>query len=301
MGCRDDADREIERLATWQHGVIARPQLLAAGLGRGAIDKRVQKRRLVAVHPGVYALGHAALRREGWWMAAALAYGGRAVLSHHTAAAAWELRPSRSRIDVSLVTADGRRSKAGTRLHRVRSLPDDERARLGPLPVTSLARTLLDLAPLLTVHHVEQAIHRAGVHGSFDLVAVRQVLDRHRGKAGAPRLAALLARLHGAAAELTRSELEIAFLALCDRYALPRPVANARIHGFEVDFHWPGTRLIVETDGRHHAMPAQRERDHDKRLILEAAGWRVIGLTFTQVTADAARTAARLRAVLTGG
>ena len=296
----DDKERAIERLATTQHGVVTRGQLLALGLGVGAIEARLRKRRLIRLHRGTYAVGHQALRREGWWMAAALAHGSGAVLSHHTAAAAWDLRPPRDRIDVSVPPESGcRRSQRGIRLHRV-AVPADEVTVLGALPVVTVPRVLLDLATVLAAHHLEQVIHEADIRGLFDLTAVQRVIDRAPPRPGVRSLRSLLDALAGRGAQRTRSELEVRFLALCARHGLPIPAANARIEGFEVDFHWPGTRLVVETDGAWHRMPQQRERDHAKRLALEAAGWHVIPLTFRQVTEQGPATAARLRRILRG-
>jgi hypothetical protein len=298
MRGRDDTEPAIARLATHQHGVITRAQLRAAGLGEKAIDHRIRSGRLARIHPAVYALGHAALRREGWWMAAALAYGPGAVLSHHTAAAAWGLRAPRTRIDVTLETTDGVRSKPGTSVHRVRALPSWQTAQRGPLPVTSLARTLLDLAPLLDDHQLEQAIHEADLRGRFDLVAVRRVIAAHPTRAGAPRLASVLDRLAGVGAQRTRSTLEVRFRRLCADHGLPAPAVNAVVEGFEVDAWWPRVGVAVEVDGPHHRMPEQRRRDHEKRLALEALGVRVVVVTEDQVDHDGARTAGRLSAII---
>jgi very-short-patch-repair endonuclease len=293
-----DANLQLLELARRQHGVVSRAQLVALGLGVKAVEYRLRTGRLVAIHRGVYAVGHDALRREGWWMGAVLAYGLGSFLSHHTAAAVWGMRAPRTRIDVSMETADGRRSKRGTVLHRVRSLPASETTRHDGLPVTTVARTLLDLAAVIDDHALEQAVHHADLHHRFDLRDVRRVLDAHPGREGTPALCALVDRLLGTGAQLTRSRLEQLFRRLCRDHRLPEPAVNARVSGEEVDFWWPPTNVVVEVDGGHHRMPLQRERDHAKRLGLEAAGYRVIPLTGAQVQFQAARTAAQLRAVL---
>ena len=293
-----DPDTIIRHLAHEQHGVVGRRQLIAEGVNPGAVDRRRRAGRLIPLHRGVFAVGHVRLRREGWWLAAVLACGEGAALSHFAAAALWGMLPPRERIDVTTPARGGRAKRHGIVLHRVRSLPDDEVVVLHGIRVTTVARTLLDLAALLDAHELEQAIHHADRSHRYDGRAVRAVLAVHPTRPGAPRLTALLDRLEGVGAQATRSRLEVAFLRLCDGHSLPRPVANARVHGFEVDFHWPGTNLVVETDGSHHRMPEQRERDHEKRLALEAAGLRVVTLTYRQVKRSPAQVATALRTLL---
>lgn len=287
-------DLEVRNLADAQHGVVARAQLVELGLPQTAIDHRLRARTFRSLHRGVYALGHRELRREGWWMAAVLALGPGAVLSHHTAAAVWNLAPPRERIDVTVPVAGGRSRRRGLRIHRVPGLSPSDRTTLGPLRVTTVARTLLDLAAVVDEHRVEQLIHHADQQQCFDRRSVEQALERCGKRPGAPALLRVLERLEIAGAARTRSGLEVALMRLCDRHGLPRPVVNSVIGGFEVDFRWPGTNLVVEADGPHHRMPLQRERDHRKRLALEAAGLRVITLTEDQVELDGARTAAAL-------
>src|SRR4051812_36369972 len=146
-GMRMQADIELAALAARQHGVVCRAQLHACGLGDRAIHDRVAAGRLHRVHRGVYAVGHMALTRDGRLLAAVLACGPGAVLSHATAASVWGLRHSNAaRIHVTVPSAAGRSGPAIVRLHRVATLRDEHRTRVGRLPVTTPARTLFDLA-----------------------------------------------------------------------------------------------------------------------------------------------------------
>ncbi|HEU4973922.1 MAG TPA: type IV toxin-antitoxin system AbiEi family antitoxin domain-containing protein [Baekduia sp.] len=291
-------DSRVRELADRQHGVVGRGQLVALGLPATAVDHRLRAGTLRSVHRGVYALGHRALRREGWWMAAVLACGPGAVLSHQTATAAWGLTSPRATIHVTVPVPGGRSRRGGVRLHRVPALCASEITRVGVLPVTTVGRTLLDVAASVDRHRLEQLIHHADQRARFDRREVEAVLGRCAGRPGAPLLSEVLARLEGSGAAATRSGLEVALLRLCDAHGLPRPVVNSRIGPYEVDCRWPGTTLVVEADGPHHRMPAQRRRDHDKRLALEADGWRVITLTEEQIEEQADATAQALHRLL---
>jgi hypothetical protein len=296
-----DPDRQIAALATRQHGPVTRGQLQALGLTPQHIAHRIAIGRLIRIHRSVYAVGHPSLTREGRWMAAVLACGERAVLSHGDAAALWDLTPARGVvIHVMTPSRSGRApDRRRVRLHRVGTLTDDERTVLAQIPVTTPARTLLDLAPSLRPRTLEEVIERMDRLALFDLVAVRRVLDTHPRQPGAPKLRMVLERLASAPAADTRSPLEVALLQLCDDYNLPTPLTNTLVAGHLVDFHWPGTDLIVETDGfafhrTRHAFDADRERD--QALALE--GYRVIRFTYNQVTRRRRDTARRLRTLL---
>lgn len=296
-----DPDRRIAALAARQYGPITRSQLRSLGLTDDDVDHRVGIGRLIRLYRGVFAVGQTAMPREGRWMAAVLACGSDAVLSHGDAATLWDLVPSRgSVIHVSTSSRSGRAlDRRRIRLHRVGTLTEDEKTVFANLPVTTPARTLLDLAPSLRPRALEDVIERMDRLWLFDLVAVRRCLDAHPRQSGAPKLRAVLDRLAGAAVADTRSPLEIALLQLCDDYNLPAPRANTMIAGHLVDFHWPGTDLIVETDGfafhrTRTAFDADRERDQ----ALALAGYRVIRFTYDQVTRRRRETARRLRALL---
>ncbi len=302
MDAHSAPDRLIAELAGRRHGVVSLEQLLDSGLGRGAIAHRVRTGRLHPIHRGVYAVGHRALSREGRWLAAVLACGDGAVLSHGCAAHLLGLRPSSAAIaDVTIDSRAGRRRRAGIRVHRPRvPVHASERTLHEGIPVTSVARTLLDLAELVSHPSLARAVERAEALGLFDLRAVQDTLERHRTRRGAARLRAVLDAYR--ADVLTRSDLEATLLALCAAHDVAPPATNARVAGHEVDFVWRAQRLIVETDGRlHHATAAAFERDRARDARLTVAGYRVVRFTHRQVTREPAHVVATLHALLGSG
>ncbi len=291
--------RATADLATRRHGVVAHRELLALGWSSSAIGRAAATGRLHRLHVGVYAVGHRALGADGRRLAAVLACGPGAVLGHGTAAAVWGIRPSAAGlVHVVVPSGAGRRAPRGVRLHRCAALRDDERTEVGVLPVTSVARTLLELARSLPPAALARVLDRTEVLGLFDLRAVEAVLAVHHGEPGTRRLRDGVAA-HGAiGAALTRSALEDAFLALCDEHGLPRPHANAVVCGLEVDFLFPGG-LVVEADSRRHhtgALAFERDRERDARLLV--AGFRVLRLTHRRIAGEPAAVARLVRAAL---
>lgn len=291
-------DAVIATVAAGQHGLVSCRQLLAAGVGRGAIEHRLRTGRLIGVHRGVYAVGHLHDANEVRWMAAVLACGDSAVLSRHAAAAHWELRPSSAlRIDVTVAGRAGRRARRGIVVHRSTDLPPAETTTHRGIPVTTVARTLLDVAAILQPPSLSRAVERSDILELFDLAAVQSTLDRHPNHRGAARLGAVLDLYRDD--EPTRSELEAMFLALCAAHDLPRPLVNHMVEREEVDFLWPHHRLIVEVDGRQtHLTRAAFERDRAKDARLTVAGYRVIRFTYRQIQYAPEGVAATLRALL---
>lgn len=186
LGARD-RERAIADLAARQHGVVARSQLLALGFGRGAIAHRVDSRRLHPVHRGVYAVGRSALNRRGVWLAAVLACGGGAALSHWSAGALWGLIRPRGPTHVSR-TAQRGRGPAGVALHRRRDLPGTDRCIRNGIAVTSVPRTLLDLAAVGGESTLARAVEEADRLGLLDLGALVELRRRCLGQAGTRRL-----------------------------------------------------------------------------------------------------------------
>jgi hypothetical protein len=279
-------DRLLSDVARRQHGVVSRRQLAEIGFGERAIARRVQSGRLHRLHRGVYAVGHTVLRREARWLAAVLACGEGAVLSHRSAAELWGLYPSAAaRVDVAVSHTSGVRSTARIVVHRSRR--EMRTTRRDGVPVTTVMQTLADLAIAVPRRQLEKAAENAEAGRRLDLNALDATHP------GAKRLLAVVNE-HDLGS-YTRSETEDAFLELCDRYEIPRPLVNTRVEGFEVDFCWPGERLIVETDGRHHATRARFESDRARDALLIAIGWRVMRFTRRQVRRDPAEVAARVR------
>jgi hypothetical protein len=277
----------VRALAGRQHGIVARRQLQAIGLSDGGIDHWLRNGRLVSMRRGVYALGHTELRREGDLLAALISVGDDAVLSHRSAARQWGLRPwSGAFIELTARDDRGHKAKDGLRVHTSLELEDWEITEHDSIPVTTPARTLLDLAAVVPAHHLRRAVERAVQEEIYDHGAVLRVMAAHPRRRGSAALEALLDDLHDhGTATVTRSDLEALFLQLCLDHDLPRPQVNHFDNGRELDFRWSVERVVVETNGfAFHRSRAAFEDDHDKRLALEAAGWRVISLTWRQVT-----------------
>jgi very-short-patch-repair endonuclease len=287
------ADRVIAARADAGDGVVSRAELLAAGVTPDAIRGRIERGLLIPLYRGVYAVGHRALTQHGRWRAALLAVGEGAVLSHRSAGHAWSVAGEGSTIDVSVPA--NRRGGAGIRLHRA-LLPPDEVTELDGLPVTTIGRTLIDLAAVLRPHQLERALRDVETRRLGDALALDSLLTRHRGRRG---LAALRVALHTDLAAVTRSELEDRFLRFCRSRRLPPPASNATLLGFEVDLLWREARVVGELDGyATHAgrMAFEADRDRDRRLV--AAGWRVVRITWRQLHHEPAALAADLRAIL---
>ena len=231
-------------------------------------------------------------------MGAVLACGDGAGLSYACATALWEVRPYTGEwIDVTVPTRAGRVRRDRIRLHRSATLAaEDVTTRCG-IPVTTVARTLLDVAATLTSPALARTIEQTEIRRLFDLNAVDAVLARNANHPGAKRLTRALALYRDD--EFTRSELERAFLALCDAHGIPRPLVNHIVEGHEVDFFWPDQRVVVETDGRetHFTLTAyEGDRARDARML--ALGYRTMRASERQVRRDPATVANTLSAVL---
>jgi very-short-patch-repair endonuclease len=294
----DTPDRQIAQLAAKQYGVVSRCQLVAAGLGPRAITHRVRAGRLHRVHRGVYAVGHPRLSRDGVRMAATLAFAATALLCLHDAGAHWQLRASSaSWVHVTIPSRAGRKPRPGIHIHRPLSLPDADRATHRGIPVTSVPRTLIDLAEVLPSAALARTIEQADALRLLDLVALREALARQPRRRGAALVASAVDGYRDDV--ITRSELEARLLVLCTQHRLPAPAVNVRVHGYEVDFLWPANRVIAETDGRrHHATHAAFERDRARDAQLTVVGYRVVRFTYRQVTRESAAVARTLQALL---
>ncbi len=291
-------DERLAQLATRQHGVVSRYQLFRLSFTRGLIEHRLETGLLHRVHRGVYAVGHRSLTLHGRWMAAVLACGPGAVLSHRDAAALLGLRESAAgAIEVTAV-GRSRHNRRGIRVHRPRSLHAEDRTIRDGIPVTSLARTLLDLAEVLNLRQLERVVEEAERLRLFDLRAIERLLARCRGHRGARSLRRVLAprKLPGLEA---RSELERRFVDLCRDAGLPLPALNVSVEGYEVDAFWPAQRLIVELDGyAFHRTRKSFEQDRVRDATLQLAGQRVLRITHRRVVYDAEAVVATLERAL---
>lgn len=301
----------ISLLAERQHGVVTAAQLYSLGLSRDQVSRRAANGWLHRVHRGVYAVGHRNLSGHGRWLAAVLAVGGDAALSHEPAARLWRLRggsagarpgsgsPPSPGIDVTLPGQRGAAKRAGIRIHRCSSLSPGERTERDGIPVTTPARTLLDLALVLPRRQLERAIDEAERLRLCSAGELRGLHERHRGRAGTALVAAVLDE-HAAGSTATRSELEERFLGLCRERGLPRPQVNARLLSLTVDFFWPPV-LVVEVDGAaSHLTRRAFQDDRDRDSLLEAHGYRVLRFTWLDVTQRAGVVAHRVLRVLRG-
>ena len=275
-------------------------QLRACGLDRGGIEHRLATRRLQRLWRGVYAFGHRELRPEGRLIAAVLACGPGAVLSHRSAAADWELLPAAAApLDVTVATKAGRRRRRGIRIHCVRSLDPQDVTTKDGIPITTPAKTLVDLNAVVPDRLVERAYEQAQVRRLVPPGAIEDALERSTGRKtrALRRLIAIERRI----TTITRSELEERFLALVRRGGLPEPQVNARLAGYEVDFLWRDQRRVIEVDGfAYHSTREATSRDRRKDDDLEAAGYRVTRFTADQILHDPDDTLARATRALHG-
>lgn len=229
-------------------------------------------------------------------MAAALTYGPEAVVSHRSAAAVWGLRPTgQTRIDVT-GPGYGRRSRPKIRVHGTTKLHPEDVATVDGIPVTSIARTLLDLSSTLTTDRLLRVIEHAVQLGLFDLNALDRAIARAPRRSGIKALRSVVAAYREP--PRTRSELEREFFDLIRASGLPQPLVNAKLAGLEVDFLWP-SGLVVELDGRgYHTSPRAFEVDRIRDAKLQRAGCRVLRITYRRLREDPAGVLADVRALL---
>jgi hypothetical protein len=270
----------VSDLAGGQWGVVSVAQLRALGASRSTITRRVQAGQLHRLFPAVYAVGHTVLGREGRRLAAVLACGPNAVLSHRTAAAQWGLlRTDQTRIDVT--APRGRHGAPGIRLHRSRSLDAQDTTSHEGIPITTVSRTLLDLAVQARPSELERALAQTERLRVYDHRAIADVIARSNGHRGTP----ILAQATKQESKWTRNEWEAEFLELIRKAGLPEPQTNdafdAPDHGHcEPDYHWPSHQVIVETDGfETHGTRAAFRNDRAKDAALTASGYRVLRFT----------------------
>lgn len=294
-------DAALAALAGRQHGVVARRQLQALGLGDDAIDLRLRRGRLHAVHRGVYAVGHRVLSRDATFMAAVLV-AGDAVLSHRSAAVLWGLTTAERR-DVEISVPRALRPRPRLEIHRA-WLRADEVTVCARIPVTTPARTLFDLASGLPRHRLERAATEAEVRRLTSPTSLDALVARHPRRAGNTAVRALLAD-HAIGRHVTRRELELRFLGFLDETGLPRPQVNATVdlppRPREVDCLWADRRLVAELDGfATHGTRNAFEDDRARDRALQAAGYRVVRITWRQLHGERATIARQLRALLAG-
>lgn len=295
MGRKPRTQRAVAKLAATQYGVVSGVQMGQLGWGEDAIARELAAGRLHGVHRGVYAVGHPAISDHGRARAAVLACGEGAVLSHESAAWLWGIAPVLAqRIEVTATVP--RHHQPLIRLHSSRALLDGDRTESERVPVTSVARTLLDLAARSS-RRLPYWLQRASRLGILDLIEVDELLRRSKGMRGVARLRAGLEghRLP----EFTRSNLERRFLALLREAGVPRPSVNCFVAGFELDFYWDELRFAVELDTyEHHGDQLAFERDRLRQEDLKLAGIEMDRITGQRIDREPTAVIARLRRLL---
>ncbi|HVS99610.1 MAG TPA: type IV toxin-antitoxin system AbiEi family antitoxin domain-containing protein [Solirubrobacterales bacterium] len=273
--------RAAWELARRQHGVLARRDLEALGFSKMAIDHRVATGRLHLVSRGVYAVGRRELTPHGRWMAAILACGDDAVLSHRSAAELWGIgRKESGRIDIT-IRRHSKIRRRGIQVRRRVSLPEQSVTRRHGIPVTTPVQTLIDQATELRPLRLERAVNEADKLDLVDPETLRTALDAYVGMPGVKMLRTLLDR-H--TFRLSDSDLEVLFRPLALAADLPLPLTKHRVLGYETDFYFPDHGLIVETDGlRYHRTPSQQARAARRDQVHTAAGLRVLRFTHWQI------------------
>jgi very-short-patch-repair endonuclease len=290
-----DAQTAARRLAKRQHWVITRGQLLALGFTTDAIRHRVEIGRLHPTWRGVYAIGRSELTQEGVFIAAVLACGPGAVLSHLSAAALWGLVKVAWPVQVSVPLGRTPR-RTGIKVHR-RATTDPTRHR--NIPVTSPTQTLLDIACQLNGTQYERAVNEAINRDLVDPDVLRPELDQIGPRAGVSPLRRLLDRHTHV---LTDTELEQRFVPIARRAGLPRPQTQAWVNGHRVDFYFPDLKLVVEADSlRFHRTPSQQAKDRLRDQAHTVAGLTPLRFTHAQITFDPAYVEATLSALSSRG
>jgi very-short-patch-repair endonuclease len=293
-------DLRMARLASHQHGVVGRWQLNRLGLTEQMIRTRVARGGLNRLCRGVYAVGHTAITVEARWMVAVLAYGPSAVLSHRSAGQLWGLYP-RGRLAPEVTCRESKRRKRGIVIHRG-TLLADEVVRVRGVPVTSVPRTMFDLAATRTEREVERAWNEMEVREYRSSLSVPDLIERYPGRKGTLMLARVANRktLVG----ITRNDLEEAFLAMIDRFGLPRPRMNTHLpirdRFYEIDCLWEDRKVAIELDGGGaHGTKRAFEQDRERDRILTAERYTTARLTWHQITETPTEVADDLRRILT--
>jgi very-short-patch-repair endonuclease len=287
-------DRAVIEAAAACDWVLSAAQLGAIGLTPNQIGNRVRRGLLHRWHRGVYAVGRPRLGFEGECRAAFLACGPHSAISHASGLGLWGVRAARGAIHVSVPR--GRAGHPGLCVHRPRLLHRDEVVERDGVAVTTVGRTLLDVAGNSSAERIAWLMHEAAVQRVLDLREVWMVIDRHPNHRGRWRLERALE----IEVEPTHSGLERELLSICKSARVPAPRVNQHVWSIdrleEADFHWPEVRLVLEVDGaRYHSTRWRRKKDAEKTARLEAAGWTVCRFSEIQVRLDARGVADEIR------
>jgi very-short-patch-repair endonuclease len=287
----------ISELATRQHGVVSRTQLLEIGVPAATIGGWLRRGHLHRLHRGVYAVGHALLTQEGRWLAAVFGCGPGSFLSHGPAAQLLGIVPRRERFALHVSVLGGvDRSPRGILCHRPRSLERRDTMVRNRIPVTTVTRTVWDLATTFTPLRTRRAFEQAEKLGLLDRARLARLLVAAPSRKGAGTIRQLLAE-RALPLEATRTRLEEIVLETCRDHSLPLPAVNVPLLGYEVDFLWPDARFVVEADGGDHLNRIQRDKDNERDADLGRAGYLVRRYSWAAL-ADGPAVAAEIAAIL---
>jgi very-short-patch-repair endonuclease len=285
----------LQEQALRQHGVATHRDLLEIGFKHGAIKRRVEAKRLHRVHQGVYAVGRPGLERRGRWLAAVLAYGVGAVLSHRSAAVHWGLT-RREPAGVDVTARQGRAGRPGIIFHRCQLEPADV-THHDAIPVTTPTRTLFDLSEVVDENALRGACEEADRLGMLELKELERIVERGWGRHALKPIRPILADARHA--DDPGSPLEDKFSSFCREQRLPKPSTNVTVLSFKVDALWPAQRLVVELDSvAFHSHRSAFESDRARDAALLVAGYRVIRITDRRLRNEPASVAAQIRQLL---
>jgi very-short-patch-repair endonuclease len=288
-------ERELAALARRQHGVVSRRQLIAGGLGLRTIRRWTERGQLGVLHRGVYVLGLSQLNQRSEWMAAVLACGEGALLSHRSAAELWALT-KKSHSGPVEVTATAGRGRPGITVHEG-GIYKDDRAVVARIPVTSVARTLFDLAEVVDERQLGRAFEEADRLNLLHIGALEDVCARGHGRRALRPIRQLIEEAR--VPVRTRSDLEERFALFCREHDIVPTATNVEVLGHEVDAFWPRERVIVELDGyAFHRHRAAFERDRSKDIARQVAGYRAIRVTDRRLEGEPDAVAKEIRALL---
>jgi Protein of unknown function (DUF559) len=276
-----------------RYGLVTTADLYASGVSRSAICRRVQSGALCRRYPGVYSYGGGELSREAQWMAAVLACGEGSLLSHLSAAALYDA--SRWPLGEPHVIVPRRhRPVAGIVSYHCLGLDARDVTSRAGIPVTTVARMLVDLADIRTPHQLAYVINEAAFRRLFSLSATRRAMKNGRHGLGVLRRAIDLYHQGSAG---TKSRYEDAFLLLTQLGGLPEPIVNTEHLGYEIDFRWAERRLVVEVDG-NHSRPKDARGDAARDRVLAAAGYTILRFPGEQVERRPEQVLSRLAPLL---
>ena len=287
----------LARLAERQHGIVSHGQLIELGFDPSTIKRRTAAGHLHRLHRGVYSVGHRLMADEGRWMAAVLACGDRAFLSHTPSGQLQGIVDRRDRTALHVSVSDRTHLQIpGIVVHRPRSLEPRDTTRFRRIPTTTATRTVWDIASTFPPSQARRAFRRAQKLGLLNRTRLSQLLTAAPSRRGAATVRELLAARLLPLAE-TRSWLEDLLITICDEHDLPLPAVTVPLLGYEVDFLWPSARFVVEADGGDHLDPAQRDRDNARDIVLGRAGYLVRRYSSAAME-DEAAVAAEVLAIL---